>query len=126
MRNRQNYAEMKEIKKQQRLAAGLISDRFPEVSSIIIKMAYFHYRKDPIVMRTVYVLPSGYAYFNMECLEKGCANGGFDLTPVIISMPKSHKKSAKGKLVCKGKIAELPSEHARIAYEVAVEYNKKS
>lgn len=126
MRSRQNYAEMKEIKKQQRLATGLISDRFSEVSSIIIKMAYFHYGTEPIVIRTVYFLPSGYAYFNIECLEKGCADGGYDLGPVVISMINSHKKSAKGKLVCKGKSDKLLSEHARIVYEVVIEYNKKS
>ena len=125
MRNRQNYAEMKEIKKQKRLEAGLISNRFPKVLSIIINMAYFHYGKVPTVMRTVNVLPSGYAYFNMECLVKGCANGGFDLTPVIISMTDSHKKSANGKLVCKGKSDELTSGHASIAYKVTIEYRSK-
>lgn len=124
MRNRQSYTEMKEIKKQKKLAAGLISERFPKVSSIIIKMAYFHNATNPIVIRTVYALPVGYAYFNMECLEKGCADGGFDLTPVIISMANSHKESVKGKLVCKGKSDELPSGHANIAYEVTIRYNK--
>jgi hypothetical protein len=88
-------------------------------------MAYFHYGKDPTIIRTVYVLPGGYAYFNMECLVKGCADGGFDLTPVIISMTKSLKKSAKGKLVCKGKGDALPSKHASIAYEVTIEYRPK-
>lgn len=125
MKTRQNYAELREIKKQKRLAAGLISERFPRVSSIIIKMAYFHNAINPIVIRTVYVLPSGYAYFKMECLEKGCTDGGFDLTHLIISMAKSRKKYAKGKLVCKGKGDELSSKHANIAYEVTIEYGSK-
>lgn len=125
MRRRQNYAVIKDKKQQLRLAAGPISERFPSVFSIVLKMAYCHNGTEPILIRTVNFSPDDYAYFNMECLVKGCVKGGFDITPAVNSMIKSHKKSATGKLICKGKSDEFPSPHASIAYEVTVKYSQK-
>jgi hypothetical protein len=126
MANKQNYLERMELNKQRRLAAGLISDQFPEVSGMVIQMTYYRNGVNPILMqRIVNFFPTGYAYFNMECMIKGCVDGGFDLTSVITDMIKKHKKSRKGKLVCSGKIDALASEHASIAYKISIQYNKQ-
>lgn len=127
MAHKQNYIEKMELIKKHRLAAGLVSDRFPEVSGMVIHMTYYHKGVNPILMeRTVNVFPTGYAYFNMECMIKGCVEGGFDLTPVITDMIKNHKKLGKGKLVCNGKNDDIASDHASIAYEIRIQYNKQS
>jgi hypothetical protein len=55
---------------------------------------------------------------------KGCSDGGFDLTSVISNMIKIHKKSEKGKLLCNGTIDDLTSDHASIAYQITIKYNK--
>jgi hypothetical protein len=55
---------------------------------------------------------------------KGCIDGGFDLTSVISKMIKNHKKSEKGNLICNGNIDDLASDHANIAYQITVKYNK--
>lgn len=125
--HRQNYIEMAELKKQCRAATGLISNNFPEVSGIVIHMTYYQKGANPILMeRIVNVFPTSYAYFNMECMIKGCVDGGFDLTSVITDMIKTHRKLGKGKLVCSGKNDALASDHASISYEIRIQYNKQS
>ncbi|MBI4838685.1 MAG: hypothetical protein HY806_05995 [Nitrospirae bacterium] len=115
-----------DLVKQQRISSGLVSERFPGVSVIIIQMTYFRKGLNPVLMvRTVTILPGTHAYFNMACMISGCTGGGFDLTPVITEMVKKHQKLKKGNLVCNGKIADLKSDHANISYEVNITFNRK-
>ena len=124
--NKQNYMEKQELKKTAMLAAGLVSERLPSVSSIVLRMTYLQRTSDPVLMkRTVHFLPSDYACFNMDCVREECTNGGFDLTPVVASLVKSRKKTVTGKIVCSGKSEGLRVGHASIAYEVSVEYRKQ-
>ena len=114
-----------ELLKQRKLEAGLVSERFPAVSDIVVRMTYYHRGANPVLMvRTVNFWPSQHAYFHMDCMIKGCLDGGFDLTPVINRMIKNRKKSEKGKLICNGKGDSLSSDHASIAYEISIKYSK--
>ncbi|MEW6067667.1 MAG: hypothetical protein AB1610_05195 [Nitrospirota bacterium] len=125
MAHRQNYVESIELNKQRRLASGLISERFPKVLDIVIRITYYQKSVNPILMvRTVNFWPSRHAYFHMDCMVKGCVDGGFDLTSVITNMIKNLEKSGKGKLTCKGKSDTLASNHASITYEISITYNK--
>jgi hypothetical protein len=90
-------------------------------------MTYYHKGVNPVLMvRTVNFFPSGFAYFNMDCMIRGCVDGGFDLTSVISDMIKNHKKLRKGKLICNGKNDDLASDHASIDYEIRIQYNRQS
>lgn len=125
MAHRQNYLDRIERNKQRKLSAGLISECFPEVSEIIMRMTYYQKATNSIMMfRTVNFWPSHHAYFNMDCMIKDCNDGGFDLTSVITKMIQNHKKFAKGKLLCNGNIDALTSEHASIAYQITVKYSE--
>lgn len=127
MANKQQHSAKAELNRQNKLAAGLVSERFPKVSSIVVNMTYYQKGINPVLMvRTVNLLPTNYAYFNMECMIRDCVGGGFDLTPVITRMVKDLKKSAKGKLDCKGKNEGLAADHASIEYEITVKYNGKN
>ena len=127
MAHRQDYIARMELVKKNRLNAGLVSERFPKVSSIIINMTYYQKAANPVLMeRIINILPASYAYFNMECMIKDCVNGGFDLTPAISDLIKNRKKSGKGKLVCKGKTSPVSPEHASVSYEISIQYIKKS
>ncbi len=124
--NRQDYLARKELNKQHRVDAGLVSERFPGVSGIVIQMIYYRKSSNPAPMiRTVNFFPSSYAYFHMECMIKECVNGGFDLTSVIGTMIKKHEKLTKRKMNCSGKNDSLTVDHARISYEISVQYNKQ-
>lgn len=126
MAHKQNYLDRAEKNKQQKLKAGLISERFPAVSDIVVQMTYYQNAANPILMsRTVNFWPSHHAYFNMDCMKKDCLDGGFDLTSVIVDMIKHRKKSCKGKLKCNGSVEPPVSDHASIAYEISIIYNKK-
>ncbi len=125
MTNRNNYAAKMALKRQDRFAAGLVSERFPRVSGIVIHMTYYQKGPNPVLMlRTVNIFPASYAYFKMECAIKGCNGGGFDLTSVVDDMVKTHKKVKKGSLVCRGKTDTHSSDHASIEYDIAIKYNK--
>jgi hypothetical protein len=126
MAQRHNHAVKMDLLKQKKIAAGLVSDCFPEVSGMVIVMTYFREGLNPVLMlRTVNVFPTAYAYFNMDCMINGCTDGGFDLSPVIKEMVEKHNKLKKGTLSCKGKSADLASDHAHIDYEITIKFNKK-
>lgn len=127
MANKHNYALKMELKKQTQFAAGLVSDIFPEVSSIVVHMTYYQKGVNPVLMvRTVNIFPASYAYFKMDCMIRGCDGGGFDLTPIVADMVKAHKKVRKGSLICSGKVDTLISDHAKIEYEIMMQYRKAS
>lgn len=126
MTNTRNYLAKKEQKKEERIAAGLVSERFPDVSGIVIYMTYYRGVSDQVLMlRTVKFYPSSYAFFNMECMTKGCVNGGFDLTLMIVNLVKNHKKSGKGKMVCNGTNDKLAPHHSSVSYEINIQYGKQ-
>ena len=124
---KQNYKEKLELKRNNMLAAGLVSERFPQVSNIMFRMTYYQRTVDPVLMtRTISFLSTNYACFHLECLREECIDGGFDLAPVVAGLVKTNKKSVSGKIVCNGKNEELSHGHASIAYEVSIQYNKSA
>lgn len=124
--SRQDYIAKMNLRKQRRIEAGQVCDVFPNVDGIVINMTYLRNGSNAVIMlRTVNVFPSTYAYFNMDCMTPGCTEGGFDLTPVIKEMVRKHKRVKKGKLFCSGEGADSTSEHANIVYEVSIKFNRK-
>jgi hypothetical protein len=105
--------------------AGLISSRFPEVSSIVVDMEQRRKGLNSIVLwRTLNFLSGSYAYFHVECLSKDCkeCKEGFDLGNVISSMVRSHASSKEGELECAGE--DRISSHVNINYKVTIAYNE--
>ncbi len=110
---------------QQRLDAGLISRRFPEVSNIVVDMK--HHRKGlmaVLLLRTLNFSSDCHAYFRVECLNKDCndCTEGFDLEQVVSAMVRSHAFSREGELKCEGN--SLTSDHVNINYKVTIQYNE--
>jgi hypothetical protein len=64
---RQSYREKLELERASLLAAGLVSERYSGVSSIVFHMTYYQRSLlDPILMkRTLSFLPANYACFHM-------------------------------------------------------------
>jgi hypothetical protein len=124
MTNSEKNAARKE-KTQHKLESGLISEHFPRVSSIVIDVTNSYGKINPItVLRTLNFWPDSYAYFNIECLSKGCLDGGFDLDRVITTMVRGHKDSGEGEIVCDGN--NLSFDHSNIHYKINIRYSKKS
>lgn len=123
MNRKQSFRQKREADKAALDALGLVSDRHAGVSNIELRMTYFRRGLDSVLMkRTLTFLPASHAGFHMKCTEEGCTGGGFDLTPVIAGLAKSHKKSVKGKLFCHG--VDQTIGHASISYEVNILYSK--
>jgi hypothetical protein len=124
MTNSEKNAARRE-RTQQKLESGLVSEHFPKVSSIVIDVRNCYGKINPItVLRTLNFWPNSYAYFNIECLSKGCLDGGFDLDQVVTTMVKGHKGSGEGEIVCDGN--NLSSDHSNIHYKINIQYNKKT
>jgi hypothetical protein len=127
MTNKQDYLAKKEQNKRKKLSSGLISEKFPKISSIVINMQYYQKLSERIFMvRTVNFSPSSYAYFYMDCLTKNCLNGGFEFSPVISGLIKKRKKAGKGKFICNGKNDSLDKGHVNISYTINIKYNGRS
>lgn len=109
------------IERQQRkLDAGFVSEQFPGVTGIVVKMTYTQRGILKSLPRVVNFFPGSYALFRIDCLNKECIDGGFDLTQVISGMIRNHRGAAKGNLSCGG---NSPSaDHSTITYEVSVQY----
>jgi len=124
MTNSEKNAARRE-KTQQKLESGLISEHFPKVSNIVIDVTNSYGKINPItVLRTLNFWPNSYAYFNIECLSKGCLDGGYDLDQVITMMIRTRKKSEEGELVCDGN--NISFDHSNIHYKINIRYNKIS
>jgi len=121
MTNSEKNAARKE-RTQQRLESGLISEHFPEVSSIVINVNNSYKRMNSnTILRTLNFSPSSYAYFNIECLSEDCRDGGFDLNQVIAMMIRNRRDSGEGELDCDS--SSLSSGHSHIYYKVNIQYN---
>jgi hypothetical protein len=124
MQYKQSYRQKLDEEKAALAANGLVSERYSGVSSIKVHMTYYHRSVDPVLMeRTLSFLPAHYASFHMKCEQHGCTGGGYDLTPVIAGMAKSRKKSAKGRIFCRGTNDTIG--HASIAYEVNMQFARQ-
>ena len=116
--SRKNAARLE--RQQRKLDAGSMVTQFPEVAGIVINMIYSQRGILKSVPRVVNFFPGSSALFRIDCLNKECVDGGFDLTQVITGMIRSHRGAAKGELCCEG---DSPSsDHSTIAYEVAIKY----
>ena len=103
--------------------AGLISRRFPEVSSIVIDMEHRTSGISPVlILRTLNFSSGSHAYFHVECLNRDCKDcaGGFDLGQVVASMIRSHSSLTEGLWDCDGN--RLTSVHVNISYRVTIQY----
>ena len=97
----------------------LISDQFPKVAGIVVRIRYMS-KGHRALKRTLNFHPESHAFFKMTCLGEGCDSGGLNLTRTITSMITNHHKSAKGEVHC---INNEPSAgHADMAYNISIKY----
>jgi hypothetical protein len=109
-------------RKQNKIDAGILSDVYPNMNSIVIRMNYYHKHSDASYMqRTINFYPQSAAYFHMECMKSECTNGGFDLGPAISKMSKKRITSDKGEMQCRG---NGEAGHVHIDYSIAIKYSK--
>lgn len=116
--------EEKQKVAEKKIAARLVSERFPSVSKVVLLMDYNP--DSSRMMRTVNIFPSDFAYFHMHCLRKDCLDGGFNLTPAVQAMIKKKKRTDKGRMVCKGEGCSVSKDPVVIFFEIKIQYSRKS
>jgi hypothetical protein len=110
---------------QERQDAGLISQRFPDVSSIVVDMEHKRNGISAIhLLRTLNFSSDSHAYFRVECLNRDCKDctDGFHLDQVVAAMIRSHTPSKEGELKCDGN--GITSRQVNITYKVTIQYNE--
>jgi len=118
MVNRKNAARTERL--QQRIDAGFVAAHFPDVSCIVISMVYNQQGIAKSLPRVVNFFPGSPAFFRINCLNKDCSDGGFDLTQILNSMIRNRREAVKGELSCEGD--STSAGHSNIVYEVAIQY----
>jgi len=117
--SRKNAARLERLQK--KVEAGLVAAHFPEVADIAISMTYNQIGLNKSLLRTVNFFPDSYAFFRIDCVNRDCVDGGFDLTKVIATTIGRRGQTAKGKLSCQG---SGPAEgHSAITYKVDIRYS---
>jgi hypothetical protein len=109
---------------QEREDAGLISQRFPEVSNIVVDMQHNKKGLSAVhLLRTLNFFSDSHAYFRVECLNRDCKDctEGFHLDQVVAAMVRNHTSSKEGELNCEGN--GITSRHVNISYKVTIQYN---
>jgi hypothetical protein len=122
-----NFVRKMEAKNRLKQEAKLMSDRYPNVSTIVVQLTYYHKAGKSVLMkRTVNFFPTSHAYFKMDCIIKDCDGTGFDFTRIISKLVKNKKKSAKGEMACHSETGGRSSEHSSISYEITIKYGKRA
>jgi len=106
-------------KMQQRIEAGLVSERFPQVAKIAISMLYSQTGALEPLSRTVNFFPGSSALFKVNCVCSECVESGFDFTKIISAMVKTRKTVSKGEIDCESCPAP---ECSNVAYSVTIKY----
>ena len=120
MNRKMKMSIAKADKKQQNIDAGILSARFPEISSIAISMVYRQVGVLEPFHRTVNFFPGSYAVFRVNCLNEGCIEGGFDFSKIITTMVRDLKNVSAGTLSCTG--CSPGADFSDVAYEVNIRY----
>lgn len=115
--SRKNEAKAALLRQKQK--TKLISQRFPSVASIVVKLIYTS-EGSISLQRTLNFYPENHAFFRTSCLGEGCENGGLDLSRYISAAIKARKKTAKGDVRCSNRGAE--AIHASMAYKISIKY----
>jgi hypothetical protein len=108
---------------QERQGAGLISQRFPEVSSIVVDMEHNRKGISAIhLVRTLNFSSDSHAYFRVECLNRDCKDctDGFHLDQVVAAMIRTRASLKEGELNCEGN--GITSRSVNISYKVTIRY----
>jgi len=119
MLSRNNQASME--RKQHRIDAGIMSEHYPEVATIVINMKYKQKGIANPIQRTLNFSPDSYAFFKVDCLSNDCIDGGFDMSWIITSMIRNRSELSKGELGCDDN-GSRPN-HSNIVYEIAIQYS---
>lgn len=126
MTNHQNE-EQKRLRRMALLDTRVVSDVFPSVTRITIKCevihisAFGHIHKEYTIVKN----PSSNYDFTIDCLNRECTEGWFDLKDLIRNMVLSKQKIISGEDRCKGK--EAPDHMnqgcgGKLIYEIYIEY----
>lgn len=85
-------------------ASPLISQKYPNVKSLIIEQTFHDDSGTEQIAQTRWNVPidTTRAYFYIDCRMRECIDGGFDLTQAVISTIENGETRSSGRLVCQG------------------------
>ena len=109
-----------ELRRQQEIDAGLVSERFPQVKKIRLEVEFHDASGARVQRRCRDLVPEAYAIFEMKCPLDATP---FDLKPVVSKMISDREKKKSGEVKCAGSQSDT---HHSTTYEIEIEYQGKS
>ena len=82
--------------------SSYISQEFPNLKSISIKITFTDPDDGRTSMKTITYQPGSKAYFQYDCPYRECVNGGYDLKNAIERAIRSTDGQAQERLICNG------------------------
>lgn len=130
MAMRSHTLDLREREQRQRdyLAAPLISEMFPGVAELAVRMAFKdpEGKEKPQPYAQVFA-PDMRAFFQFQCPLRQCTGGGFDLSAAVPRLARKGSTS-HGSLVCSGKRARTHGGSGpcglQLDYEAATQAKK--
>ncbi|MEW6166530.1 MAG: hypothetical protein AB1651_02350 [Pseudomonadota bacterium] len=93
----------REARQQAWLAVPTVAEQFPGVGEIAVELQFLleNGRPHSSAHRRIF-LPDMQAYFDVQCPDRDCSDGGFDLGRAIQAAARAPGHSSAGNLRCRG------------------------
>ena len=109
-----------ELRRQQEIEAGLVSERFPQAKKIRLEVEFHDSSGARVQRRCRDLLPEAYAIFEMKCPLDATP---FDLKPMVSKMIGDREKRKTGEVACAG--SQSDTQHST-SYIIEIEYQGKA
>jgi hypothetical protein len=97
------WDEFAQARRDRERSSPKVSQLYPHVQEIRIWLRFTPHDGPPTpVDRTKIWKSDDDAFFEIECLDRECICGGFDLAPVVDEAVKNRQTDVEGRLSCEG------------------------
>lgn len=107
-----------------------LSEKFPQLKCLIVDLGYYDSRgvtKNSQIKFTPN-LDNARSVFRIDCPNKGCIGGDFDLTEQLASAVAQHRTAVTGKMSCQGWQSKTTIDtvhcHNILQYKLSVVYEQ--
>ena len=97
------WEEFEKERRERERISPRTSQLYPNVQEIRVELCFTpHDGARTVVDRSKVWKPDHDAFFEIQCLDRECICGGFDLTRVIEEAVKNRQSDVEGRLTCEG------------------------
>jgi len=105
--------------------SATLADRFQEMKSLVVDLAYFGTRSVARLSQVKYTVNLAHArsLFRFQCPNNDCTGGDFDLSAELANAVAARRTTATGEVVCQGWHRKSTSPKAACAHTLRYTLN---